>query len=110
MLPLSTPAIATVSFFGAIARWNDWFTAMLYVRSDSLMPLQYLLQRIMMQIQVLTDSLNKSNISVMLGDINIPSETIRMAMLILAIGPMLFVFVFFQKYFVQGLTVGSVKG
>jgi putative aldouronate transport system permease protein len=108
IIPLSTPVLATVALFGALARWNDWFTAMLYINNDKLLTLQYLLQKILLNIQTLQQQ-EMAGLSIGTG-VDIPSETVRMAMAIVAAGPMLLVFPFFQKYFVQGLTMGSVKG
>lgn len=107
-LKLSKPVLATVAFLGALGRWNEWYSAMLYIRSDKLVPLQYLLQRMMMNIQALLQAMEHAPMGVNVQDI--PGENLRMAMLIIAIGPMLLFFPFFQKYFVKGLTVGSVKG
>lgn len=107
-LSLSKPVLATVAFLGALTRWNEWYSAMLYIRNDKLVPLQYLLQRMMMNIQALLDAMEKAPTTVNIQDL--PGENLRMAMLIVAIGPMLLFFPFFQKYFTKGLTVGSVKG
>jgi putative aldouronate transport system permease protein len=108
-LPLSKPVLATVAFLGALGRWNEWYSAMLYIRNDELIPIQYLLQRMMMNIQAVLDAMDKApTIGVSWQDI--PSENLRMAMLVVAIGPMLMFFPFFQKYFTKGLTVGSIKG
>ena len=112
ILPLSKPALATVALLGALTRWNDWFTAMLYISDDRLITLQYLLQRILLNIQLLQGMSSSGNMvpGSILSMADLPSETVRMAMAIIAIGPMLLVFPFFQKYFVKGLTIGSVKG
>ncbi|MEG2698814.1 MAG: carbohydrate ABC transporter permease, partial [Ruthenibacterium sp.] len=107
-IPLSKPALATVAFLGALSRWNEWYSAMLYIRDSKLIPLQYMLQRMMMNIQSLLDTMQNSPSSVMLSEI--PGENLRMAMLVVTIGPMMLFFPFFQKYFAKGLTVGSVKG
>lgn len=108
IMPLSKPVLATVALLGTLARWNDWYTVMLYINKESLFTLQYLLQRILLNIQLL------QNNSFIMGKgmelMDLPSETARMAMAIVAAGPMLLVFPFFQKYFVKGFTVGSVKG
>ena len=80
-----------------------------YINDDKLVSLQYLLQRVMNNIKLLQDS-SVSNMSNLLSAEEIPSETVRMATAVLVAGPALFVFPFFQKYFVKGLTVGSVKG
>ena len=105
---LSKPVLATVAFLGALGRWNEWYNAMLYIRSKEKYPLQYLLQRMMMNIQELIANMNKIPGGVDIT--NIPGENLRMALLVVCIGPMMFLFPFFQKYFVKGMTVGSVKG
>ena len=108
VLPLSKPVVATVAFLSALAKWNEWYNAMLYIRDDKLVPLQYMLQRMMMNLRTLLDAMQNVPSSVNLQDI--PGENLRMAMLVVAIGPMLLVFPFFQKYFTRGMTVGAVKG
>lgn len=108
VLPLSKPILATVALFIFLAKWNDWNTALLYIQNQKLISLQYLLQRIMENI-ALVQNMNMGTLTYT-NAIDIPSETVRMAMAIVVAGPALFVFPFFQKYFVKGLTVGSVKG
>ena len=108
VLPLSKPVLATVALFMFLSKWNDWYVSMLYIDNQKLVSLQYLLQRIMQNIQLIQENAAKG-ITVAV-DTDIPSETVRMAMAVLVAGPALFVFPFFQKYFVKGLTVGSVKG
>lgn len=109
IMPLSKPALATIAFLTAMIRWNDWFPALLYIRKDALMPLQYLLQKLLSDLTFLSQN-SEIVSSGLIGNISIPTETMRMAMLVVAAGPMLLVFPFFQKYFVKGLTVGSIKG
>lgn len=108
VVPLSKPVIATVAFLGALAKWNEWYNAMLYIRSDELVPLQYMLQRMMMNLQSLLDAM--SNAPSMVNIQDLPGENLRMAMLVVAIGPMMLIFPFFQKYFTRGMTMGAVKG
>lgn len=108
ILPISKPALATVGLFIAFTYWNDWYQSMLYIDDPSLNSLQYYLYRIMNNIQYLSSSMMSGNISMDMSAL--PSETARMALCILAAGPMLVIFPFFQKYFVKGLTVGAVKG
>ncbi len=108
ILPLSKPVLATVALFMFLAKWNDWYTAMLYITDESMISLQYLLQRIMENIKMLQD-MNPSQAG-LVNIADIPSETARMAMAVVVAGPALLVFPFFQKYFVKGLTVGGVKG
>lgn len=106
VVPMSKPAIATVALFMFLGKWNDWQTSMLYINDDSLVSLQYLLQRIMKNIELV--EADPKFAAMYEGDI--PSETIRMVMAVVVAGPALVVFPFFQKYFVKGITVGAVKG
>lgn len=110
VLPLSKPALATIGLFIVLNYWNDWFLALMYLSpsAENLIPLQFMLYRIMNNIQFLTQQMSSSAVSIDLS--KLPSESARMAMCIIAAGPMLFVFPFFQKYLVKGLTVGAVKG
>lgn len=108
VLPISKPALATVGLFIAFTYWNDWWLSMLYIENPNLTSLQYYLYRIMNNIQFLSSSLQAGNINMNMA--NLPSETARMALCLVAAGPMLVIFPFFQKYFVKGLTVGAVKG
>jgi len=107
VIPLSKPVLATVALTTFLGKWNDWNTSMLYIDDSSLFSLQYLLQKIMRDINLL-QQMEGSGIMVNAADI--PSETIRMAMAVIVAGPALFIFPFFQKYFVKGMVVGSVKG
>ena len=107
-MPLSRAALATVAFYGVLGRWNDWFTSLLFISNQKLIPVQYLLYRIMSNIDFITQMQN--NRVTVLDNIRLPGETARMAMCVLAAGPVLFAFPFFQKYFVKGMTIGSVKG
>lgn len=107
ILPLSKPVIATVALFMFLGKWNDWNTALIYISKPELYSLQYLLQKIMEDINLLKQN---QQAAAMMDMSNIPTETVRMAMAVVVAGPALVVFPFFQKYFVKGLTVGSVKG
>ncbi|MDF2924886.1 MAG: sugar transporter permease [Paenibacillaceae bacterium] len=109
ILPLSTPALATLGLFISFSYWNSWFPAMLYIDNPQLVPLQLMLVRIMDSIEFISQ--NEQMLSQM-GSLqtDFPALSARMAMVVLAAGPMLVVFPFFQRYFVQGLTVGSLKG
>lgn len=109
VLPLSKPVLATIALMTFLGKWNDWNTAMLYIDNDNLISLQYLLQRIMENLKMIQE-LGNQGISVNIDVRSIPGETARMAMAVIVAGPALVVFPFFQKYFVKGLTVGSVKG
>ncbi|WP_162463335.1 carbohydrate ABC transporter permease [Paenibacillus psychroresistens] len=105
VVPLSTPVIATVGLLMALQLWNDWFASLLYTESNSLLTLQAMLNRMLNSIQFL----NVVKPTGMSGSI-LPVNSFRMAICVLAIGPLLFVFPFFQRFLTRGLTVGSVKG
>ena len=109
-LPLLQPSLAAVGFMMATVYWNDWQNALLYITTDKKKPLQLLLINIQKSIEFL---LNNSNVpasarAAMGG--NIPQYSSTMATVLVVIGPIMIVYPFFQKYFVKGLTVGSVKG
>ena len=107
IIPISKPAFATIGLFCAFTYWNDWWLSMLYIDNPDLTSLQYYLYRIMNNIQFLSSSIQAGNIGIDVG--NLPSETARMALCLVAAGPMLIILPFFHKYFVKGLTVGAVK-
>ncbi|MDF2921338.1 MAG: binding-protein-dependent transport system inner rane component [Paenibacillaceae bacterium] len=109
ILPLSKPVLATVGLLQLLGNWNSWFPALLYINKSDMYPLQYLLQTILRNMQELTRSMENKPAQIV-ESIQVPTESMRMAMAVIAVGPMLFIFPFFQKYFVKGLTVGSVKG
>lgn len=108
IVPLSKPVLATIMLFTFLAKWNDWMTSMLYINNQEFISLQYLLQRIMLNVQLLQQ--NQQAGMDMVDATELPTETVRMAMAVVVAGPALLVFPFFQKYFTKGLTVGSVKG
>ncbi len=109
VLPLSKPSLATIGLFNVLFYWNDWYSPLLFITDEKLFNLQYMMYRVDRSITYLVSQSNTlGNVSELLS--NIPSQTARMAMAIIAIGPIIFAYPFFQKYFVAGLTVGSVKG
>ncbi|MFS0726144.1 carbohydrate ABC transporter permease [Paenibacillus sp. 1P07SE] len=108
VLPLSLPGLATIGLFSTLGYWNDWFNALLYIDSANLVPLQAMLMRIENSMQFLLQ--NSSNPSINAGLLSsLPQDTSRMAMVVLATGPIVLAYPFFQRYFVQGLTIGAVK-
>ncbi len=107
IVPLSTPALATIGLLQMLSYWNSWTPAMLYITNQELYPLQYLLQSMLRNMQ---EFIKNAEMTGMIISTDMPMESMRMAMAVLAVGPILLIFPFFQKYFVQGLTVGSVKG
>jgi putative aldouronate transport system permease protein len=104
--PLSVPVLATIALFYGLAYWNDWFNAIMLVTNNDLHPLQYFLFRLQSEIQMIRDMSEY-----MVGtDVELPTETIKMATVIMTIGPIIFLYPFLQRYFVKGLVIGSVKG
>lgn len=106
MIPISLPAIAAISLFYALAFWNKWFEAMLYIRNENLFPLQYLIKRILDSADFSRELAQNVNIF----EYTTPTLTTRLAATIVTIGPIIFLYPFLQKYFVKGLLIGSVKG
>lgn len=109
VLPISLPAIATIGLFYTFAYWNDWFQAKLYLSTNrqDIYPLQYLLISIEQNIEFL----DRNPQAMMPGvTTSIPSETVRMAIVMLIVIPIACSYPFFQKYFISGLTIGAVKG
>lgn len=110
IVPLSTPVFASLGFMNLVGKWNDWNTTLLYCsRNAKLYSLQYLLQKILKEVEYVK-GLQNTAAAALIDESDLPTETMRYAMAMLASGPMLIVFPFFQKYFAEGLTVGSVKG
>lgn len=109
VMPLSKPALATFGLFMILAYWNEWMTALLYIDDSNLYPLQYLLQKTLQDLQAILQSMDKLPPGAGAA-YDVPSETVRMAMAVVTTGPMLFIMPFFQKYFVRGMQLGSVKG
>jgi len=108
ILPLSKPALVTIGLMLSFAYWNDWWHGLLFIDNQQLVPLQLLLYRNMNTIEFLRSSQAMALVNLDMSQM--PSVSARMAMVVLAAGPMMFVFPLFQRYFVEGLTVGALKG
>lgn len=106
MVPLSKPLIATLSLFTALGYWNDWYNCMLFINDSSKWNLQYTLQNILNSSEALNRMASQTGMKVA----SLPAESMKMAMTVVAIGPIILLYPFLQKYFVKGMTVGSVKG
>ena len=106
ILPLSKPLVATLGLFAALAYWNDWYNCMLYVTNEDMFNLQYYLQRILGSAEALKIVAEKSGIALP----SVPLESMKMAMTVIATGPIVLLYPFVQRYFVKGLTIGAVKG
>ncbi len=111
VLPLSKAGLATISLFVLVGKWNEWFTGMLYIENPKLIPLQTMLTRIQQQIDFIKNNSSIASTPDGMAMIkSMPSEQTRMAILVLSTVPILFAYPFFQRYFIQGMTIGSVKG
>ena len=110
VLPLYKAGLATIGLFNVVGRWNDWFTGVLYIENPNLVPLQTLLQKIQSNIEFIKNNAavagTPDGIELMR---NLPQQNLRMACMIIIILPVLAAYPFFQRYFVSGLTIGSVK-
>lgn len=106
IFPLLKSGLATIGLFLALGYWNDWYNAMLYINSDTKYPLQYMLYNLLQQTQALAKIASQAGIVVA----DLPSNSLKMAMAVVATGPIILVYPFVQKYFVKGITIGSVKG
>lgn len=108
VLPLSTPGLATVALFSAIGIWNNFFNCLLLVDDAKYYSLQFTIYTTLNNIRFLLENADK-----MVGLVNVselPSQTFRMAMAVVTVGPIILAYPFFQRYFIRGLTIGAVKG
>lgn len=106
VLPLSLPAIATISLFYAVQYWNNWFGPMLYINNKRLLPIQVILRNMILSAENIGSDMDSSNSTTILR----PKETLKMAVTVVAMIPIMSVYPFLQKYFAKGLLVGAVKG
>ena len=106
VLPLLKSGLATIGLFLALGYWNDWYNAMLYMNTETKYPLQYMLYAIQQQTQALAQIASQAGIQVQ----NLPSTSLKLAMAVVATGPIVILYPFVQKYFIAGITIGSVKG
>lgn len=111
ILPLSLPVLASVGLFTSIGYWNDWWLSLMFQDSGYWINLQYAMYKVLENATYLATlsggaggGLTQSQLA------NMPTETMRMAMCVFAIGPIILAYPFFQRYFVSGLTIGSIKG
>lgn len=108
MLPLAVPTVATISLFTGICYWNDWTNGLYYINNEKLYSIQQLLMKIMNNIQALRSNSNAALLGT--GAVELPSTSIRMAMAVIGILPIMIIYPFVQKYLVKGVVVGAVKG
>lgn len=109
VIPMALPGLATIGLFLTLGYWNDWFNAMMYMDDKKLIPLQYLLIQIETSIDWLASNKSMMGVDGIQAAANLPKETIKMAIVVISTLPIIFAYPFFQRYFVNGLTVGAVK-
>lgn len=105
ILPLAQPILVTVGLFLALDYWNNWFMASLFIKDASLWPLQYRLYKLLTEQSMMMKVMSSSFANTVL-----PTETVKLANAVIATGPIVLLYPFLQKYFVQGITIGAVKG
>lgn len=110
IVPISMPGIATIGLFNMLAYWNEWFVALLYIRSPKYIPLQYLLMKMQQQVDFLVNNSGKVGVEASKIAASLPKESLRMAMVVLIVIPIAFAYPFFQRYIISGLTIGAIKG
>jgi putative aldouronate transport system permease protein len=114
ILPLSGPVLATISLFVGVMHWNDWFTGTYYVSNKSLIPVQTLLQQMLTEAEALSSSMQRAaqqgGQTVNVSAVGATPESLRMALLVITVFPILCIYPFLQRYFVKGTMIGSVKG
>lgn len=111
VMPLIKPALATVGLFIALAYWNDWYNAMLYIKNDNMYPLQYFLYQKVNNIEAYKKMIaNNAASASIVSAMSLPTQTLKMALTVVVTGPIILAFPMVQKYFVQGITIGAVKG
>lgn len=106
VLPMSKPILTTVGLFIALGYWNDWVNGLYYINNDNLYGIQVLLNRMLLN----AESMKKASSTASVVAEALPTISLKMAVAVLGMLPVLIIYPFFQKYFVKGITVGSVKG
>jgi ABC-type sugar transport system, permease component len=102
-LPISKPALASIGLFTALIYWNDWWTAMMFMDKDAYQPLQYMLYRILSSVNLAANIVNSATV------INLPKESLKLALTVVSTGPIILLYPFVQRFFVKGVALGAVK-
>jgi putative aldouronate transport system permease protein len=106
IVPLSKAGIVTITLFYALQYWNDFYLPLMLINKEEYYSIQYILYKMMANIQFLAANPSSS----MAAHITLPTQTIKMAITCIAIGPIIILYPFVQKHFVKGVTVGALKG
>ena len=109
VLPMSTPILATLALLVGLGYWNDWVNGLYYINNEKLYSTQVLLNRMLMDIQFLMSNASQLAGAGSTGVTTLPTMSIKMAMAVMGVLPILIIYPFFQKYFVRGIVIGAVK-
>lgn len=105
-VPLSKAGLATIGLFTALGYWNDWYNAMLFIDDVKMQPLQYFLNNILTKAAALSAASARSGVPAS----SLPTEAMKLAMTVVATGPIILLYPYLQRFFVKGVTIGAVKG
>ncbi len=105
-IPMSLPGLATIGLFVALNYWNEWYNAMIFITNQKLYPLQYQLYKILSSAALAAQIAQKTGQQTK----TMPTEALKLAMVCVTVGPIIFLFPYIQRYFIKGLTIGAVKG
>ena len=105
-LPICKTAVLTISMMYALNFWNDWWHSLMFINDKNLFPLQYYLYSIVSNVQAISSGRIPPGAA---ASIRLPSETVKMAVTIITIGPIIFLYPLVQRYFVHGIMMGAVK-
>ncbi|MDQ6422304.1 carbohydrate ABC transporter permease [Paenibacillus sp. LHD-117] len=110
IMPLSRPVVAVIALFNAVNHWNDWFTGTFYVRSAELRPLSTLMQEMLMSAQAMRETLEQAAGQYdLIENIQVTGNSLKMAMIIVVVTPIIMIYPFVQRYFAKGIMIGSIK-
>lgn len=111
VLPVSLPGLATIALFTALAVWNEFMNCILFIDNVDMHNLQTMIYRALTSARMLREIAATMGSADAIQEVrNLPNETFRMALSVITIGPIVLVYPFFQRYFIKGLTIGSIKG
>ena len=111
VLPLSKPILAVIGLYYAVGHWNDFYTALIYITNEDLLPLQSFLRDILMSNKMMLNSTSLQGMDAATAEARMQlAQTLKYSVIIVSTVPVLCVYPFIQKYFVKGVMIGSVKG
>ncbi|MDD3932037.1 MAG: ABC transporter permease subunit, partial [Eubacteriales bacterium] len=110
ILPLSKPIIAVMAMYFGVAKWNEYFTPMIYLKTRALFPLQLFLREILIQDQVAAEMITDVELAESLAQRARISAMIKYTSIIVSTLPMIIVYPWIQKFFIKGVMIGAIKG